>query len=277
MLYWLKQPKIDAHIHILPDEVHAANPDEDSALSLAVLDDYVHWMDQYQVTAAVIQPFNDPWLMSMAFTVDAVNQNLQAMKERYPGRFYAFADIDVRNPPEVSAEKLTMAIQDLGLDGLKIHPENTGMNADDSYNHVLMATAQELNIPVTIHSLPDTDTEACAAHRVARLIQHFPDVTVIVAHMGGFRFEDILHTNAYAELSAVLPEYVRNYGLKKTEEILRAFGPERLIFGTDWPESRMLSPGNIYDNYLRILSRMNFSEAEIRQIAYENMAGILGL
>ena len=274
---WLTLSKIDVHVHILSDEVHAANPDADNEFSFAVLDAYVKLMDHYGIAAAVIQPFNDPWLMSMDFTVDAVHNNLAAMKARHPGRFYAFADIDVRNKPEVSAAKLTGAIRELGLDGLKIHPENSGMNADDAYNRVLMETARDLDIPVTMHSLPNTDTEACAAHRVANLIREFPDVTVLVAHMGGFRWEDILQTHAYAEMSAVLPEYVRDHGVKKTNDILRAFGPDRLVFGTDWPTSRMLNVGEIYDDYLQILSRMDFTAAEMQKIAYDNMAGILGL
>lgn len=29
---WRDIPKIDAHIHIIPDEVHAANPDSDAGL-----------------------------------------------------------------------------------------------------------------------------------------------------------------------------------------------------------------------------------------------------
>ena len=32
---WRDIPKIDAHIHIIPDEVHAANPDSDAGLDIA--------------------------------------------------------------------------------------------------------------------------------------------------------------------------------------------------------------------------------------------------
>ena len=51
-------------------------------------------MRENNIERAVIMPFNDPFLMSMAFSVDAVHRNLFEMKRCCPGRFYAFADID---------------------------------------------------------------------------------------------------------------------------------------------------------------------------------------
>lgn len=59
-------------------------------------------MDALGVEKTVIMPFNAPWLMSMAFTIDAVHKNLCDMKQRYSGKFYAFADINTRNTPDES-------------------------------------------------------------------------------------------------------------------------------------------------------------------------------
>lgn len=49
---------------------------------------------------------------------------------------------------------------------------------------------------------------------------------------------------------------------------MRAFGPDRLIFGTDFPQGE-------YDVYFDILDRMDFTEEEIRRIAWENITKIL--
>ena len=66
MLDWRTIKKIDAHIHILPDEVHEANPDsEDRWVHAADLHKYCKMMDELGIEKAVIMPFNDPWLMSM--------------------------------------------------------------------------------------------------------------------------------------------------------------------------------------------------------------------
>ena len=37
---WRDIPKIDAHMHIIPDEVHAANPDSDDEFSFAKVSSY---------------------------------------------------------------------------------------------------------------------------------------------------------------------------------------------------------------------------------------------
>lgn len=81
---WKELKKIDAHIHILPDAVHKANPDSEDAWLCTELHQYSSMMDELQIEKAIIMPLNDPWLMSMEFTVDAVHQNLWAMKKEYP-------------------------------------------------------------------------------------------------------------------------------------------------------------------------------------------------
>ena len=43
---WREIPKIDAHVHIIPDEVHAANPDSDDEFSFATAAGYQRLMDQ---------------------------------------------------------------------------------------------------------------------------------------------------------------------------------------------------------------------------------------
>lgn len=97
--HWESLKKIDAHIHILPDAVHKANPDSDDVWLCTDIHGYCAMMDDLHIEKAVIMPLNDPWLMSMEFTIDAVHRNLRDMKNASPGRFYAFADIDTRNTP----------------------------------------------------------------------------------------------------------------------------------------------------------------------------------
>lgn len=99
MVDWRKLKKIEGHVHILPDAVHAANPEADDEWVYANLERYREIMSTQRIERAVIMPFNDPWLMSMEFTVEAVHRHLADMKRQYPGTFYAFADVDTRNTP----------------------------------------------------------------------------------------------------------------------------------------------------------------------------------
>ena len=275
MVDWRTLKKIDTHIHILPDCVHEANPDSEDVWVYADLHKYRAMMDELGIEKAVIMPLNDPWLMSMEFTVDAVHKNLQEMKQRYPGKFYAFADIDARNTPAESVNAIRKAIQEYGLDGIKIHPNNTGVDLDSEYNRPIFAFAQEHRIPVAIHSYPNSESDRSAAYRIINILGQYPELTVIVSHMGAYQWEQILATCAYVDISAILPDYVRTYGIARTNEILRMFGVERLIFATDYPDNRFVQPDEIYGSYFNILNQMNFTQEEADQIAYGNIEKIL--
>ena len=275
MFDWRTIKKIDAHIHILPDAVHEANPDSEDVWVYADLHKYREMMDTLGIEKAVIMPLNDPWLMSMEFTIDAVHKNLYEMKQRYPGKFYAFADIDTRNTSTESVEAIRKAIEEYGLNGIKIHPNNTGIDLDSDYNQAIFAYAQENKIPVAIHSYPNTADDRSAAYRIVNVLEKYPDLTVIVSHMGAHQWEQLLPTRAYVDISAILPDYVRTYGIVKTNEILRGFGADRLIFATDYPDSRILQPDEIYGSYFDILNQMDFTKEEAEKIAYGNISEIL--
>ena len=276
MVDWKTIKKIDVHIHILPDDVLEANPDsEDAWVHAADLHKYCGMMDELGIEKAIIMPFNDPWLMSMEFTVEAVHKNLYKMKQRFPGKFYAFADIDTRNTSAESLEAIRKAITECKLDGIKIHPNNTGVDLDSAYNQLIFAYAQEHKIPVAIHSYPNTTDDRSAAYRIVNVLNAYPDLTVIVSHMGAYQWEQLLPTRAYVDISAILPDYVRTYGIAKTNEILRSFGADRLLFATDYPDSRILEPDEIYGSYFEILNQMDFNKEEAEKIAYHNIKNLL--
>lgn len=270
---WKVLKKIDAHIHILPDAVHEANPDSQDAWVYADIQKYQKIMVEHNIEKAVVMPLNDPWLMSMEFTVDAVHKNLSDLKKQYP--IYAFADVDVRNTPQRTVEAICQAIEDYSLDGIKLHPNNSGTAIDSDYNREIFAFAERKKIPVAIHCYPNTEDDVCAAKRIVKIAERYPDLKLIVSHMGGFQWEQLLPLNGYVDLSAILPDYVYSCGIPKTNEILRAFGTERLLFATDYPDNRYLQPGQIYDSYYDALNQMDFTQKEAEQIAYGNVKEIL--
>ena len=275
MVDWRTIKKIYAHIHILPDAVHEANPDSEDVWLYSYLNKYREMMDELGIERAVIMPFNDPWLMSMEFTIEAVHKNLYEMKQRYPGKFYAFADIDTRNTSAESVEAIRNATQEYGLDGIKIHPNNTGVDLDSAYNQPIFAYAQEARIPVAIHSYPNKADDRSATYRIVNILEQYPELTVIVSHMGAYQWDQLLPTRAYVDISAILPDCVRTYGIEKTNKILRSFGADRLIFATDYPDSRSLQPDEIYSSYFAILNQMDFTQEETEKIAYGNIFKIL--
>lgn len=277
MTDWRKLSKIDAHIHILPDEVHRAYPDLDDLFLHTDLQEYLAMMPELGIEKAVIMPLNDPWLMSMEFTVDAVHRNLAEMKKRCPGRIFAFADVDVRNTPEQSVAALRQAIDEYGLDGIKLHANNSGTVLDGEYNQPIFAFAQKRRVPLAIHCYPNSMDDLSTAKQVADVMARYPELTVIVCHMGAYQWEELLPTRAYVDMSAILPDYIRTFGVGQTCEILRRFGPERLIFASDYPDNRHLPPDDIYSAYFDALNQMDFTQEEAERIARGNITQLLRL
>lgn len=58
---------------------------------------------------------------------------------------------------------------------------------------------------------------------------------------------------------------------------MQKFGAERLIFASDYPDSRLLQPEEIYDSYFSILNQMDFTQAETEMIAYSNIEKLLNI
>lgn len=80
MVNWKTIPKIDAHIHLMPLDVIEANQGfNDKFVDYGSVNDYLKLMDKYHIDSAFLMPFNDPYMLSMDFTVEAVNNNMTAM------------------------------------------------------------------------------------------------------------------------------------------------------------------------------------------------------
>lgn len=279
---WRQLRKIDAHVHLLPEEVHRANAGVENEFSAATAEGHTEWMERFQVEKAILMPFNDPSLLSAGSTVAAVHENLRQLCERYPGKYIAFADIDVRNPPKESCAEIRRAFQSSCFRGIKIHPGNTELNLDDVYNDYIFDLAEELNVPVAIHSYPSSQRkydsgDPCAPAQISNLMRRHPGVQAIVCHLGGFQWRDCVGLDAYFDLSSILPNFVKEYGLKEANRILRRFDVNRLLFATDWPCSRSLEPNAILEQYCALLNALDFSEEEAKQIAYRNIASLLAL
>lgn len=134
-------------------------------------------------------------------------------------------------------------------------------------------------MPVAIHANPCRVGfhDNCAPDRINKMIQVFPDLTIITAHMGGMKWQDAVTGYGFVDISAVLPGFVNLYGIEQTNRILRRFGAHRLIFATDYPDVWFVKPQEVYESYCHILNQMDFTEEEAYKIAYGNMAGILGI
>ncbi|MBX3030464.1 MAG: amidohydrolase [Chloroflexi bacterium] len=117
--------------------------------------------------------------------------------------------------------------------GVKLHPLLDGYHPDDPMVHPVMEVLRERRLPVLIHcghpifSLPWS---------IEELIRRFPDVSVILGHMG---HGNIVYINASIDVAARNPRvYLETSGMpmhSKIREAVERVGPDRVLFGSDAP------------------------------------------
>ncbi len=273
MIDWKTLPKIDAHIHLLPPDVIESNRGSgDRFVEYGDVNDYLRVMERYHIKAACVMPFNDPYMLSMDFTVGSVHKNLLAICRQSPNRLFCFADIDLRNPVETTIEQLEKAMKQKEFLGVKIHPSNAGYPVDGAYYDRVFAWAEQNRVPVEIHSYPRTHLtdDVCSPSRIKKVLEKHPSLRVSVAHAGGFQWEELIGLGLYCNISAILTDWVDRYGLPKTNELLRQLDVKRLMFATDYPDNRKLCPNEIYDRYFEILGSMDFTPEEAADICKYN-------
>ncbi len=272
---WRTIEKTDAHVHLIPKENLSWQEGE---WKQADVDIYASLMKKYNITQAVVLPINDPGTFYP--DCEKTNRWLGQLTASSGGTFAAFADVHPAGGyfHEMAPWYLEQAVTEFGLKGLKIHPSNLGIAIDSLEMVPVIRKACDLHIPVMIHSYPwgRTSFDLCAPSRIHNMTRLFPDGTFIISHMGGCRWQDALEGKEYVDISTFLPELVRLYGIEGANRILREFGPERLIFATDYPQVFRVEPEDIYEIYCDILNQMDFSEMEAEQIARGNILKILG-
>ena len=128
----------------------------------------------------------------------------------------------------------TDRIAELGLHGVKLHPDF--QHADALCPGMLrIYDACQGRLPVLIH-VGDRNTVFSKPAKIAKVLEMFPRLTVIAAHMGGYsEWADaekyIIGKNCYIDTSSSF------CGLSYDEmaRLIRKHGAQRVLFGTDYP------------------------------------------
>ena len=272
MSYWNKVRKFDAHVHVMPEEKRQElikSDGETVSWSKANIDILLDNMDKFNIEKALLLPIND----SRAFyDMNKTNEFIASLVGKAPDRLFGFADLVIKDTYGMyeGAEELEYAVKNLELRGLKIHPGNLNIPADDLRLVPVLRKAAELNVPVMYHSNPwgPGFYDMSSPDKINRMMKVFPDIKFITAHLGGMRHMDAIKAVGMVDISFTLVDLVELYGIKITNNILRKFGVDRLIFGTDFPECD-------YQKYFDILDQMDFTQDEIDQIAYKNIFNLL--
>jgi predicted TIM-barrel fold metal-dependent hydrolase len=157
-------------------------------------------------------------------------------------RIVPFTGIDFSlGNADAAVEKVLADIEN-GARGLKVHPILQQRPMDDPVVLKVLEAWKKVKKPIIFHTYPYAYYHPEEAYRnspeygdnskFVELAGSFPELTMIAAHAGGpFGFRDILKgaglDNLYIDISFQPAAVVKMF--------IDAFGPERVLFGSDWP------------------------------------------
>ncbi|MDR1587545.1 MAG: amidohydrolase family protein [Treponema sp.] len=212
------------------------------------------------------------------------NDDVLAAVKKYPGRLVGMASV---KPGEDSPE-IIGKFRDLGFLGLKITRTKKAYNDDCCMP--LYAEADRLNMPILFHTgmvlvTPfDAEDDVCSERmrpiKLDRVARRFPNLKIIIAHMGYPWFNEAVvmiryHKNVYADLSGASMGWRSR---KSPDEYLRdMFWPgafDKLVFGTDTHYSEM---GEAMYDQQKILKLLNMGGETMERFFHKNAEYLLNL
>ena len=202
--------------------------------------------------------------------------------DSYPDVFIGFCSVDPRKG-KAAVEELERSVLSLGLRGLKLHPIHQAFFPDDPAFIPLFAKAEELGIPVIMHSgyaaaganAPGGGGFELAYSRpiphVDSLAARHPNLTIIMAHPAWPWIQEqvavALHkSNVFIDLSGWAPRYIPKELISEASGRLR----KKVLFGSDYP---YISPVT----WLEQFQELDIRDGSRPLILHDNAARILNL
>ena len=269
------EPIIDFHCHVYPEKIaaHAAAAvaafyrAETAGVKPANLTGTAEVLAQEEARAGIRYQV----IHSVATTphqVGSVNGFLFRLASQAGGSLIPFGTL---HPDCEAPEREAEEILSMGMKGVKLHPDMQGFAINEPRSFRLLEACG--NRLIVLYHTGDDRYHYSNPEELIPALEAFPETTFVGAHLGGYTIWERAtralagrFPNLYVDLSSTMfalpPEKVR--------ELVRAYGADRVLFGTDFP---MWRPKEELDRFYAL----GLSHAEERMILYGNAAKLLQL
>jgi predicted metal-dependent TIM-barrel fold hydrolase len=176
----------------------------------------------------------------------------------------ALADAVMEILPHFAAKDGVVAIGEIGYD------EQTAL--EDKYLRLQIELAKELDLPIMIHT-PHRDKKRGTLRTMDVLAEHaFDPRRCVIDHNTEETVREVLDRGFYAAFS-IYPS--TKMGNERMTEIVRRFGPERIIVDSacDWGVSDPLA----VPKTALLMAQRGIAAQAIRQVTYDNALAVYGL
>jgi len=210
--------------------------------------------------------------------IEGNDETTAAAVRKYPDKFVGLAAVDPRRPD--CMELLRHAIEDLGLKGAKFGPIYNGVALSDPRMAPVLDYLQKHNLPLTMHMgttfARNAPVELGRAIHIEPVAMQYPDLTMIMAHMGHPWYEECVvvarkQPNVWLEQSALFYRPWQYYNMLVLAEEYRT--ADKIFFGTDFPFAGVAESADGLININKQLEGTNLprvSEETIQSILWSN-------
>ena len=255
----------DAHTHIFPDKVAekaAKNIGTFYGYPMALdgrVESLLAEMDECGIDRALVHS-----VATTAKQTRNINDFIADEVNMHPDRFTGFMAMHQDTPDMVNEVERALG---LGLKGVKIHPDIQQAALSDERFFPMYERIEGV-VPLLAHT-GDARYAFSNPDQVLKVLARFPKLTMICAHLGGHSVWDqalemLAGTGVYVDTSSSLfwlsPE--------KAVTLIRAFGADRVLFGTDFPMWTAKSEMERFD-------ALPLTQEERRKILWDNAASLL--
>lgn len=252
---------IDAHCHIYPDKIAQKASDSTGVFyDLPVpLDGKISTLLECGGNAG-IEHFIVQSVATTPKQVSSINNFIATAVAQGNGKFTGLGTL---HPDSEDIAADVNEIIDLGLKGVKLHPDIQKFKIDD-YRMLKIYELCEGKLPILMHT-GDNRYDYSNPNRLMPILDIYKNLTVIGAHFGGWSiWEEATkklkgYPNFYVDCSSSL------YALtaEKAKELIMQYGAKRVLFGTDYP---LWNPAGEIERFMQI----DLTDGQREDILYNN-------
>jgi predicted TIM-barrel fold metal-dependent hydrolase len=234
------------------------------------------------------QGFDDAGILAGVFiAMGEVNDELAEFLKINPRRFFGCGSL--LDPTHPDAPREVRRFRSLGISALKLYAPAYRVPLHDRLYYPVYEAAAEQGLPIIIHFGITVGAfyDLTCANPLALSVpgRDFPEITFVIAHFGAGFLREAMFLAYHTENICVDTSGTNNWrlyvpGEPSLEQVfrdaLRAFGPSRVLFGTD---STLLSGyrKGIVEEQTAVLDRLDLNPADRALILAGNARRVFGI
>lgn len=264
---------IDSHTHIFPDQLaektikKLGDMGNIKAYTNGTKSGLLNSMKEAGVNCSIILP-----VVTRPEQFKTVNEFAVKINEKYQDSEYRLLSFGGIHPDSSGYKGQLKEIVNMGLLGIKLHPDYQDMYFDDIRYMRLIDYASELGLIISVHAGLDVgypEDIHCPPKAARKVIDEVAPEKLILAHLGGYQQWDEVEDLLVGQKVYLDTAYIQNT-MEQSQflRILKNHGSDKILFATD-------SPWSGQKESVEWMKQLSIPENELNQIFYGNIAGLL--